>query len=141
MAHEMDGLLRERRDPALARQHDPVELLDAEAAGLAPSRDEQPDAFEQPDREILVRSKLAGEGGDDGLAGLGGAENKPATGGVAASGRAANFSRDLIDTYFRQMGDAELLSREQEVALAKRIETAQLNVSKSLCGIPMLVER
>jgi RNA polymerase primary sigma factor len=143
MAHEMDGLLRERRDPALARQRDSVEFLDAEAAGLASSREEQPDAFEQQDRvpEILARSKLAGEGADDGLAALGGAENKPAAGGVAASGREANFSRDLIDTYFRQMGDAELLSREQEVALAKRIETAQLNVSKSLCGVPMLIER
>jgi RNA polymerase primary sigma factor len=53
--------------------------------------------------------------------------------------REANFSRDLIDTYFRQMGNAELLSREQELALAKRIEAAQLSVQQSLCGVPMLI--
>ena len=61
--------------------------------------------------------------------------------GVAApvGVREANFSRDLIDTYFRQMGNAELLSREQELALAKRIEAAQLSVQQSLCGVPMLI--
>jgi RNA polymerase primary sigma factor len=139
MAHEMDGLLRERRDPALARQNDPIEFLDVEAAELGSSRKEQPDAFEQQEQvlEIPTRSKLA----DEDLAGLGGTETKPATGTAADSSREANFSRDLVDTYFRQMGDAELLSREQEVALAKRIEAAQLDLQKSLCGVPMLIER
>jgi RNA polymerase primary sigma factor len=52
-----------------------------------------------------------------------------------------NFSRDLVDTYFRQMGCEELLSRENELALAKRIEAAQRAVLGSLCGVPLLVER
>src|SRR5215216_608050 len=51
------------------------------------------------------------------------------------------FSRDLVDTYFRQMGDAELLSREGEIALAKRIEAAQAAVVQGLCRVPMLIER
>jgi RNA polymerase primary sigma factor len=165
----MDGLLRERRDPTPARQADPIEFLDVEGADLGSSREEQPDAFEQHDQvpEILARSKLA-DGGVAGehlvgehlaaedlvskdlvskdlvskdLAGLGGTENKPTAGSAAESSREANFSRDLVDTYFRQMGDAELLSREQEVALAKRIETAQRNVQKSLCVVPMVIER
>ncbi len=51
----------------------------------------------------------------------------------------AILSRDLIDTYFRQMGGRELLSREGEVALAKRIEAAQLTLLKNLYAVPMVV--
>jgi RNA polymerase primary sigma factor len=53
----------------------------------------------------------------------------------------AFFSRDLIDVYFRQMGDAELLSRADEIALAKRIEAAQQAVLTGLCRVPMLIAR
>ena len=53
----------------------------------------------------------------------------------------ASFSRDLIDTYFRHMGNDPWLSREEEVALAKRIEAGQRAVLTRLCRIPMLVER
>jgi RNA polymerase primary sigma factor len=52
-----------------------------------------------------------------------------------------SLSRDLIDVYFRQMGNADLLSREDEIALAKRIEAAQQAVLPGLCRVPMLVER
>jgi RNA polymerase primary sigma factor len=55
--------------------------------------------------------------------------------------REPSFSRDLIDTYFRQMGDGELLSREAEIALAKRIEAAQQAVVESLCRVPLLMDR
>ena len=51
------------------------------------------------------------------------------------------FSRGLVDTYFRQMGDAAWLSREEEIALAKRIEAAQRAMLTGLCRVPMLVER
>jgi RNA polymerase primary sigma factor len=50
-------------------------------------------------------------------------------------------SPDLISTYFRQMGRAELMTREQEVVLAQRIEAAQDALVAGLCGIPMLVAR
>ena len=50
-------------------------------------------------------------------------------------------SPDLISTYFRQMGRAELMTREQEVALAQRIEAAQDALVVGLCGVPMLVAR
>src|SRR6185369_1003930 len=39
--------------------------------------------------------------------------------------RAEAPSPDLIDTYFRHMGGGELLTREAEVALAKRIEAGE----------------
>jgi RNA polymerase primary sigma factor len=48
------------------------------------------------------------------------------------------FSPNLVDTYFRQMGQGELLSREEEVALAKRIEAAQQQLLAALCHIPLL---
>src|SRR5215831_5069000 len=50
-------------------------------------------------------------------------------------------SPDLISTYFRQMGRAELMTREQEVALAQRIEAAQDALVAGLAGVPMLVAR
>jgi RNA polymerase primary sigma factor len=68
-------------------------------------------------------------------------ETKEAAAGAAVPRAEPTFSRDLIDTYFRQMGDGALLSREQEIALAKRIEAAQVAVQESLCAVPMLVER
>jgi RNA polymerase primary sigma factor len=64
--------------------------------------------------------------------------DKPERPGTAAE---AGFSRDLVDTYFRQMGNAELLTREQEIALAQRIEAAQQAVLTGLCRIPMVIER
>lgn len=54
---------------------------------------------------------------------------------------AASFSRGLVDTYFRQMGDAAWLSREEETALAKRILASQQAMLTALCGVPLLVER
>jgi RNA polymerase primary sigma factor len=60
---------------------------------------------------------------------------------VPAARAEPGFSRDLVDTYFRQMGNSELLSREGEIALAKRIEAAQQAVLKGLCRIPMVIAR
>jgi RNA polymerase primary sigma factor len=51
------------------------------------------------------------------------------------------LSRDLIDLYFRQMGDVELLSRAQEMALAKRIEAGRCAMVEALCRVPVLIDR
>ncbi len=53
----------------------------------------------------------------------------------------ASFSRGLVDTYFRQMGDAAWLPREEEIALAKRIETSQGAILLALCRVPTAVEQ
>ena len=133
MAYEMDGLVREQR-PALAPQDDLIELFDRH------------DAVEQDVEETVLEQQ-------DALPAVAGAptiansvvgpalQSKPANAPAAVASREKNFSRDLIDTYFRQMGDGELLSREQEIALAKRIEAAQINVQKSLTAIPVLIGR
>jgi RNA polymerase primary sigma factor len=52
-----------------------------------------------------------------------------------------DVSRDLVDIYFRQMGSADWLSREDELELAKRIEAAELALLTGLCQVPVLVRR
>ena len=64
-----------------------------------------------------------------------------ASSSATASQNADFFSRDLVDTYFRQMGDAEWLARDEEIALAKRIEGSQQTMLVALCGVPMVAER
>ena len=64
--------------------------------------------------------------------------NELASSSATAPQDAASFSRGLVDTYFRQMGDAAWLSREEEIALAKRIEAAQRAMLTGLCRVPML---
>jgi RNA polymerase primary sigma factor len=66
-------------------------------------------------------------------------ESETAVAERAAKAEDGVLSRDLIDTYFRQMGGRELLSREGEIALAKRIEAAQLALLKHLYSVPMVV--
>jgi Sigma-70 factor, region 1.2 len=52
-----------------------------------------------------------------------------------------SFSRGLVDTYFRQMGEAAWLSREEEIALSQRIEASQQAMLVALCRVPVFVER
>ena len=67
--------------------------------------------------------------------------------GAAATGSIANQvddaprSRDPLDAYFRNLNNAELLSRGEELALAKRIDEAQRALLICLCRIPLIVER
>jgi RNA polymerase primary sigma factor len=65
----------------------------------------------------------------------------PARRPTASADRDGPRSPDLIATYFRQMGRAEMITREQEVALAKRIEASQEALVAGLCAIPMLIAR
>jgi len=124
----MDGLLRRDRPEST-----PLEFFDAEGAELAPRR-----PLADDEAQGLSSSEPAGQ---DEVSASSEAENKPAISDAASLRREANFSRDLVDTYFRQMGNAELLSREQEIELAKRIEAAQLDLQRSLCAVPGLIER
>jgi RNA polymerase primary sigma factor len=113
MAWELDGQVREERAASALEPDDTLTDL----LGTEPKA---------PDADASERDPTP---------------DKPRSAGGAAASREAGFSRDLIDTYFRQMGGAELLSREDEIALAKRIEAARSSVQTSLCSVPMLVER
>ena len=61
---------------------------------------------------------------------------------IATAARGSALSaRGLVDAYFRQMGDAAGLSREEEIALAKRVEASQRAMLEGLCRVPILAER
>jgi RNA polymerase primary sigma factor len=92
-------------------------LVDPVAHGQAPASDRT------PDRADTLRASRPGRAASGGL-----------------KDRAAS-SPDLFDAYLRQMGAVEPLSREDELALAKRVEAKQLAVLEGLCRVPMLVER
>ena len=62
----------------------------------------------------------------------------PATTGA---GSREPVSGDLTRLYFHQMGSGELLSREEEITLAKRIEAAHEALLEALCRVPMLIQR
>jgi RNA polymerase primary sigma factor len=98
--------------------------------------------LEQPEAEGPIAADRA-ETGPRATAGQA-SEEGPAEGAVAVAanpGRALSFSRDLVDTYFRQMGGADALSREAEIALAQRIEAAQHALLGNLFRVPSLIER
>jgi RNA polymerase primary sigma factor len=65
---------------------------------------------------------------------------RPANAGAAVKAEAAP-SRDLVGTYFSQMGAADWLTRDEEIALAKRIEDAQEELLRGLVRIPSVAGR
>ena len=50
-------------------------------------------------------------------------------------------AHDPLDAYLRQIGHTELLSREDELSLAKRIDAAQQRLLAGLCRVPRAIER
>src|SRR5207248_4374605 len=56
-----------------------------------------------------------------------------------AAAEVATFSPDLVTTYFRQMGSTEFLTREEETALARRIEAGQEILLQRLCRVPAII--
>jgi RNA polymerase primary sigma factor len=67
--------------------------------------------------------------------------------GAAATSSIANQvddpprSSDPLNAYFRNLDNTELLSRDEEVALAQRIDETQRALLICLCRIPLVVER
>ncbi len=54
-----------------------------------------------------------------------------------ASPAEASYTDDPVRIYLREMGSVELLSREGEVAIAKRIEAGNRSVIRALCSSPL----
>jgi RNA polymerase primary sigma factor len=127
---EMDGRLRDRNEGSAP---EPADML-VDLFGAEPER-----TAEEAEAAATDNAQASAEGNTD-RAAAGSREVSARPPGNAVASREASFSRDLIDTYFRQMGKAALLSREEEVALAQRIEAAQQAVLGGLCRVPMLLE-
>jgi RNA polymerase primary sigma factor len=121
-------ILRKWEGPAVEGREVGIGLSSSERADLAP---DQPTPLD----ELLGTN--AAESSVPDMA----RQNEAATDGSRDQERAVSFSADLLDTYFRQMGNGELLSREAEIALAKRIEAAQQSLLESLCHVPLLMDR
>jgi RNA polymerase primary sigma factor len=122
-----DSLLERLDDRALERvARDTVldEEPELQSGALEPTLSDQPSV-----PTLVSESAANGDG------------NEPARVSAMALQNAASFSRGLVDTYFRQMGNAGALSREEEIALAKRIEASQRAMLTGLCGVPLLIER
>ncbi|MBV1837675.1 RNA polymerase sigma factor RpoD [Acetobacter estunensis] len=67
-------------------------------------------------------------------------EAEPAEAGASASGNVSeNLGRtdDPVRMYLREMGSVELLSREGEIAIAKRIEAGRNEMIGGLCESPL----
>ena len=124
--HSSDGEdpLLERPDCAIARVTVEPWVVDKEpeCGALAPSSRDQP----------LVAGTNA-RGNDAGC--------RLASSSTTTLQNTESFSRDLVDTYFRQMDDAAWLSRDEEIALGKRIEASRQAMLTALCGVPMVAER
>jgi RNA polymerase primary sigma factor len=132
MSTLFDRSNQHRRDRGPEDEFDP---LDAEGAELE---------LEQPDAEGPIDAGAPAEARGQAAASGHASHKDRARGvvGVAANpDRAPSFSRDLVDTYFRQMGERDALSREAEIALAQRIEAAQRSLLQNLFRVPSSIER
>ncbi|MBL8674017.1 MAG: RNA polymerase sigma factor RpoD, partial [Rhodospirillales bacterium] len=81
-----------------------------------------------------------------------GGEEKPAANGTPTDGKVAapasgedeeeDFGRtdDPVRMYLREMGSVELLSREGEIAIAKRIEAGQEKMIGAICEGPLTIK-
>jgi len=67
--------------------------------------------------------------------------NTTASGSIANKVDDTPRSSDPLDAYFRNLDTTEVLSRDEELALAKRIDEAQRALLICLCRIPLIVER
>ena len=126
-----DTLLKRLDDGALERVAREAPVLDEEPEPQSGAL--EPTLYDQPFVPTLVSESAANRADEDG--------NERARVSAMAPQNAPSFSRSLVDTYFRQMGNAGALSREEEIALAKRIEASQRAILRGLCGVPVLIER
>ena len=143
---EMTLLLNETRldgggeDSFLERPDHAIEHVACEASVLDEELEPQFHALKPMPSDQISVPTVPGDTGASGSADMD--DNEPASSSkTTAPLNAASFSRGLVDTYFRQMGDAAWLSREEETALAKRIEASQQAMLTVLCAVPLLVDR
>src|SRR5438132_1013894 len=108
---EMDGRLRDRNEGSAL---EPADMM-VELFGAEPERPVEP---EEAETAAGDKAPVPAEAAAPATADSREVTARPL--GTAVASREASFSRDLIDTYFRQMGKAALLTREEEVALARR---------------------
>jgi RNA polymerase primary sigma factor len=86
----------------------------------------------------VIESEEAEEAEGDSLPAL--AEGSKAVATTAKSGEQYDRTDDPVRMYLREMGSVELLSREGEIAIAKRIEAGRELMIGALCESPLTFE-
>ncbi len=86
-----------------------------------------------PDRDSLFLNEDGSSGADEDAA-------EEAAAALAAVEQEASRITDPVRMYMREMGTVELLTREGEIQLAKRIEEGQREVMVALASFPHIVD-
>jgi RNA polymerase primary sigma factor len=68
-------------------------------------------------------------------------EAEPEAPAPAAATESIGESSDPVRLYLKEMGNFQLLSREQEVEIAKRIEAGEMEVEEEVLGSPVTLDR
>ncbi|MDH5188945.1 MAG: RNA polymerase sigma factor RpoD [Rhodospirillaceae bacterium] len=85
----------------------------------------------------VVENEDGEEASDDTAKEVGGEEEEKASGNVGESD--AGRTDDPVRMYLREMGSVELLSREGEIAIAKRIEAGREMMIGGICESPLTI--
>ena len=86
----------------------------------------------------VIESEEAEEGAEENLPAV--AEGSKALATTAKAGEQYDRTDDPVRMYLREMGSVELLSREGEIAIAKRIEAGRELMIGALCESPLTFE-
>jgi RNA polymerase primary sigma factor len=126
-------LLRDATEEAVFERRgggfEPIFVNDSDSDAELESGDAADSARPQGTR-VLLQPEDAGEP----------EAKRPASGATTVKAE-ATASRDLVGTYFSQMGAADWLTRDEEIALAKRIEDAQEELLLGVVRIPTAAGR
>ena len=87
-----------------------------------------------PDADALLLGDGDNENGTDELAAA------EAAAALAAVENEAGRTTDPVRMYMREMGTVELLTREGEIVIAKRIEEGQRELMKSMASFPGIID-
>ena len=90
----------------------------------------------------VIESEESDDGGEDASPGTAVAGAKAGTAAVAAAAPAQELERtdDPVRMYLREMGSIELLSRQGEIEIAKRIEAGRETMIGGICESPLTVQ-
>lgn len=100
----------------------PVKRSGLDTDEIDPDEDEFETALDEPEGDVEV------------------AEEEAADAEVIVEAEAASRTDDPVRMYLREMGQVELLSREGEIEIAKRIEAGRDQMIQSICESPLTIK-
>jgi RNA polymerase primary sigma factor len=110
-------------------------LLPQEASSLTDLRSTL-ESFQETDTKVLDDVQADGAKGELEVK----VKEEPDDGAVAAPAGSISESLDPVHLYLKEMGNFQLLSREQEVEIAKRIEAGEHEVEEEVLRSPVTLD-